>query len=89
MKMLCAVTESWGCLCAFALRRRFLLAFLLIVCVGSFGVLVGLFWNWMGVGFSEFARFLVSGFLGNFVGLEDSLHCRSWLLSLVLSGLEV
>ena len=89
MKMLCAVTMSWGCLRAFALRRRFLLAFLLIVCLGSFGVVVGLFWNWLGVGLSEFARFMVGGFLENFVSLEESLHCSGWLLSLVLSGLEV
>ena len=69
--MLCAVTMPWGCLCDFALWRRFLLAFLLSVCTTSSGVFVGLFLVWLVVGISVFALFLMSGFLANFVFLEE------------------
>ena len=59
------------------------------MCLGSFGVPVGLFWSWLGVGFGEFALFMVGGFLENFIRLEESLHCSGWLLGLVVSKLEV
>ncbi len=87
--MLCAVTMPWGWLCAFALRRRFFLAFLLSVCLASSGVFVGLFLVWLDVGISEFALFMVSGFLEIFFILEKCLHCSGWLFRLVLSCLEV
>jgi len=69
--MLCAVTMPWGWLRAFALRRRLLLAFLLSVCTASYGVFVGLFLVWLVVVISVFALFLMSGFLANFVFLEE------------------
>ena len=43
----------------------------------------------MDVGISEFALFMVSGFLENVVILEKWLHCSGWLFRLVFSGLEV
>ena len=43
----------------------------------------------MGVGLDEFALFVVSGFLEDFVILEESLHCIGWLLKLVISVLEM
>ena len=58
------------------------------MCLGSSGLFV-LFWIWVGVGLDEFALFVVSGFLEDFVILEESLHCIGWLLKLVLSVLEM
>ncbi len=55
MKMLWAVTMGWGLLSAFALRRRFRLAFLLKVCSTFSGVLVGLVPGWLVVGVGMFA----------------------------------
>ena len=69
--MLCATTMPWGWLCAFASRRRFLLAFLLSACTALSCVFVGLFLVWLVVGIGVFAIFLVSGFLANFVFLEE------------------
>jgi hypothetical protein len=69
--MLCAVTLPWGWLCAFALRRRFLLAFLLSVCIVLSGVFVGLVLVWLVVGLGVFAIFMMSGFLANFVFSEE------------------
>ena len=71
IKMSCAVTMPWGWLCAFALRRRFLLAFLLSVCTASSGVFVGLFLVWLVVGISVFAIFMMSGLLANFLFVEE------------------
>ena len=71
MQMLCAVTMPWGWLCALALRRRFLLAFLLRVCTASSCVFVGLFLVWLVVGISVFAIFMMSGLRANSVFLEE------------------
>ena len=59
MKMVWVVTMGWGLSSAFALRRRFRLAFLLKVCSAFSGVLVGLVSGWLVMGVGMFADFMV------------------------------
>jgi hypothetical protein len=61
MKMVWAMPMGWGLLYALALRRRFLLAFLLKVCSTFSGVLVGLVPTWIVVGVGKFAICPVRG----------------------------
>ena len=52
---------GWGLLCIFSLRRRFRKAFLLKVCSTFFGLIVGLFTEWVVVGVGVIAVFMVRG----------------------------
>jgi len=89
MKMLCAVTTPRGWLCAFALRRRFLFAFLLSVCVVLSGVFMGIILAWLAVGLGVLVVFLLCDFLASFVFMADFLHCDIWLFWFLVSGFEV